>query len=324
MATDWIKMRVDLQTHPKVVRIASALRADRLRAVGGLHAVWSLFDAHSVDGTLEGYTADALDSLIGWPGFTQALAAVGWIEVSEDSLALPRFDEHNGKSAKRRATETERKRRERSEDGPQDVRDPSASDADKRRTESGPEKRREEKKEKNPPTPRGGAGQRFEDFWLTWPKNERKQDKAKCLDHWRRHDLDAIADTVIADVKTKRGTQKWADGFVEAPLVYLRGKRWEDGVEPMPRGAEGQAVADWRESKSGIVAKGIEIGLGPWDEEAHQLDGYSQETGFLAYKARVFAKVRELEDGPIDRAGLARLGGMLATIGKGASDAARD
>lgn len=323
MATDWIKMRVDLQTHPKVVRIASALHADRLRAVGGLHAVWSLFDAHSTDGALEGYTAEALDALIGWPGFTHALAAVGWIEVSEDSLALPRFDSHNGKSAKRRATETERKRLARSDDGPHGDRDPSALDADNTRTGCGPEKRREEKKKEPPKAPRG-AGQRFEDFWLTWPKSERKQDKAKCLEHWRRHDLDAIADAVIADVKTKRGTQKWAEGYVEAPLVYLRGRRWEDGVEPMPKGADGQAVADWRESKSGILAKGVEIGLGAWDEEAHQLAGYSQETGFLAYKARVFAKVREIEDGPVDRAGVQRLGAMLATIGKGAGDAARD
>ena len=47
MAGDWIKMRGDLGTHPKVVRIMSALKADRLRVVGGLHAVWSLFDAHS-------------------------------------------------------------------------------------------------------------------------------------------------------------------------------------------------------------------------------------------------------------------------------------
>jgi hypothetical protein len=39
MAGDWIQMRVALQTHPKVVRIASALKADRLRVVGGLH--WS-------------------------------------------------------------------------------------------------------------------------------------------------------------------------------------------------------------------------------------------------------------------------------------------
>ena len=54
MAGDWIKMRVDLSTSPKVVRISSALRADRLRVIGGLHAVWCLFDVHSEDGNRVG------------------------------------------------------------------------------------------------------------------------------------------------------------------------------------------------------------------------------------------------------------------------------
>jgi hypothetical protein len=139
MAGDWIKMRIDLASSPKVVRIASALRADRLRVIGGLHAVWCLFDVHSVDGNLDGYTFEALDEMIGFPGFGQAMASVGWIEDRGDSLAAPRFDEHNGQSAKRRAMESERKR---------ESRKTSASDADKMRTRE--EKRREDKnKEQN-------------------------------------------------------------------------------------------------------------------------------------------------------------------------------
>lgn len=133
MAGDWIKMRVDLATSPKVVRIASALRADRLRVIGGLHAVWCLFDVHSTDGRLDGYTLEALDELIGFPGFGAAMVAVGWLEDDGVSLCTPRFDEHNGQSAKRRAMETERKR---------EARKVSASDADKVRSRE--EKRREE------------------------------------------------------------------------------------------------------------------------------------------------------------------------------------
>jgi hypothetical protein len=139
MAGDWIKMRADLHTHPKVVRIASALKADRLRVVGGLHAVWCLFDVHSVDGYLEGYGLSTVDDLIGWGGFAEAMKAVGWLEESPDGLTLPEFDTHNGQSAKRRAQDSERKRVERA----------SASDADKKRTRE--EKRREEKsKPQNP------------------------------------------------------------------------------------------------------------------------------------------------------------------------------
>ena len=137
MAGDWIKMRADLHTHPKVVRMASALKADRLRIVGGLHSAWCLFDVHSVDGLLDGYSAETLDDLIGFPGFSRAMMAVGWLEENGESLVMPRFEAHNGQSAKRRAEDADRKR---------NVRKASASEADKKRTRE--EKRREDIKDK--------------------------------------------------------------------------------------------------------------------------------------------------------------------------------
>jgi hypothetical protein len=223
MAGDWIKMGKDLLTHPKVVRMASALRADKLRTVGGLFAVWCLFDEHSEDGQIEGYTQEAIDDLIGWPGFSAAMVMVQWLETPDGFCALPRFDEHNGQSAKRRAMETQRKRRERAEE---DAR-LSALEADKKRSRTD---KREDKKET--PLPPAGGVARFEDFWSAWPANERKQDKVKCAKKWRDSRLDLMADSILADIAVKRQTQKWLDGFVEAPLVYLNGKRWEDGVTP--------------------------------------------------------------------------------------------
>lgn len=148
MAGDWIKMRADLLTHPKVVRIASALKADRLRVVGGLHAVWCLFDAHSVDGKLEGYTLEALGDLIGWAEFPGAMVMIDWLIDGGVFLETPRFDEHNGQSAKRRAQETDRKREER-----KSARNSSANDADKKRTRE--EKRRIDSKPPIPPVSGG-------------------------------------------------------------------------------------------------------------------------------------------------------------------------
>lgn len=133
MSGDWIKVRSDLATSPKVVRISSALKADRFRTVGGLHAAWCLFDAHSEDGVLAGYSLSVLDDMIGWQGFSAAMVSVGWLFVDGENLVLPRFDTHNGQSAKRRAQEADRKRESRKS---------SASDADKLRTRE--EKRREE------------------------------------------------------------------------------------------------------------------------------------------------------------------------------------
>lgn len=133
MAGDWIKMRCDLFSHPKVVRIMSALEADALRTVGGLMSAWCLFDAHSVDGKLEGYNRKVLDAHLQWPGFSAAMVSVRWLIESADGLELPDFDTHNGVSAKRRAQDSDRKK---------SVRKMSASQTDVLRTRE--EKRREE------------------------------------------------------------------------------------------------------------------------------------------------------------------------------------
>jgi len=101
--------------------------------IGGLFAVWCLFDTHSEDGRLDGYTAEAIDDEVRCDGISAAMEAVGWLEIGSDYVATPRCDSHNGRSAKRRAQETERKRNERN---------PSAQDADKKRSRE--EKRREE------------------------------------------------------------------------------------------------------------------------------------------------------------------------------------
>jgi len=131
MSTDWIKMRVDLRTHPKVVRMASALKADKLRVIGGMFAVWAIFDAHSSDGVLDGYTFRAIDDELNWKGFAAAMSAIGWLDdLDGQGLTAPRFEEHNGQSAKRRAQETERKRLEREAEK-------AAAEAEKEKKKSG-------------------------------------------------------------------------------------------------------------------------------------------------------------------------------------------
>lgn len=161
MAGDWIKMRTDLLTSPKVVRMASALNADRFRIVGGLLSVWSLFDAHSADGSLGGYSLSALDDLAAWPGFAASMVAVGWLTENGESLDLPRFEAHNGASAKRRAQDADRKR---------EVRSASAPKADTKRTRE--EKRREELlQQQGDPQPTPDARQRFEMF-EAWQPDE--------------------------------------------------------------------------------------------------------------------------------------------------------
>lgn len=163
MAGDWIKMRCDLQTHPKVVRIASALKADKLRVIGALHAVWSLFDTHSTDGCLEGYSLAEIDAMLAWKGFGRALVSVEWMACRDDGggLALPRFDSHNGTTAKRRSMDSDRKRaaREAGKLPEKEAEKVSAKRPHQKRTKSGPEKRREDTSP--PKSPSGGlSGER--------------------------------------------------------------------------------------------------------------------------------------------------------------------
>lgn len=98
-----------------------------------------------------------------------------------------------------------------------------------------------------PPTkPRAGTGEgtgaenapppgllRFQDFWSTWPKSVRKGGKAECADVWAKASLDSEADSILAHVTAMRATSTWtkqSGEFVPAPVVYLRGRRW-DGAE---------------------------------------------------------------------------------------------
>lgn len=211
MAGDWIKMRADLLTHPKVVRIVSALKADKLRVIGGLHAVWSLFDAHSADGTLDGYTAEALDDYIGWPGFCAAMVLVGWLEENGESLTTPRFDEHNGQSAKRRATETQRKRMAR------ETGEMSAPNADKKRS-------REEKRREDTNTAPDG----FESFWKTYPK---KVGKPSAIKAFKR--VQSSLNDILQNLEIMVASEAWtknAGQYVPNPATYLNDRRWEDGA----------------------------------------------------------------------------------------------
>lgn len=235
VAGDWIKMSTGLQTHPKVVRIASALRADRFRVIGGLHAVWCLFDAHSIDGSLPGYTTDALDDLIGWSGFSAALVRIGWLEKSSpDGLRLPRFATHNGASAKRRAQEADRKRVSRSASacGPQAGEEKSASDADKKRT-------REEKRRDIPPTPKGRVHRfppGFDEFWSAYPKKVGKDEAAKAFAK-RKPDA-ALLDTMLKAISAQKASEQWRkDGgqFIPNPATWLNQGRWQDEVDQAPK-----------------------------------------------------------------------------------------
>lgn len=102
MAGDWIKMRANLDTHPKVVTLASTLDTSELHVIGMLWKVWTWADQHSLDGNAVSVTESFLDRMTSATGFAVALRKVGWLDGRDGSLSFPRFAEHNGQTAKTR------------------------------------------------------------------------------------------------------------------------------------------------------------------------------------------------------------------------------
>jgi len=117
MAIPWLKIETTLPDKPEVVQISAILGIDQDAVVGKLVRVWAWADSNSIDGNAMTVTSAFLDRLSLCPGFAQALRQVGWLEGREGLLSFPRFDRHNGQSAKSRAQGNNRQERLRSQVG---------------------------------------------------------------------------------------------------------------------------------------------------------------------------------------------------------------
>lgn len=86
----------------------------------------------------------------------------------------------------------------------------------------------------------------FAKFWETWPTNDRKQAKGKCLDAWKKASAERDAALVLTHVSSLKNSAWLRDGgqFVPAPLVYLNQRRWEgaDMVDAGHHGAMAGAI----------------------------------------------------------------------------------
>lgn len=104
----WIKFDTATHTKPEVYAIAEALSIEPDAVVGKLLKVWGWFDENTEGGNVTSVTdvtvVKLLDDLVKRPGFAEAMRNVGWL----DGAAIPKFDRHNGKSAKKRALTAER------------------------------------------------------------------------------------------------------------------------------------------------------------------------------------------------------------------------
>jgi hypothetical protein len=176
MAGDWIKMRTNLDTDPRVIDIATRLGIGELQVVGMLWKVWSWADAHTLDGNAIRVTDVTLDRFTLVTGFADALRKVGWLEGRDGLLSFPRFAEHNGQTAKNRAETKERVAKHRNAKSVTDV-----------TAKALPEKRREEKsnthslerESKNELATMPDAFHRsdFQEVWKLWKSHRQQKQK---------------------------------------------------------------------------------------------------------------------------------------------------
>ena len=93
-----------------------------------------------------------------------------------------------------------------------------------------------EKRLRAKPKPKGEG--RFPEFWQAWPNTDRKVDRKKCLAKWQSEALDAQSDEILGHIAAMKPTRKWAEGFEPAPLRYLNGEHWLDGVQQVGQADE--------------------------------------------------------------------------------------
>lgn len=139
MSGDWLKMRCDLWDDPRVAALCDKLGSSEAAVIGGLYRLWTIADQHSVDGLLVAMTPTALDRKTGLPGFSDAMEAIGWLTKESGGLQVPRFNEHNGESAKQRALAAKRQNKARHAD----VTQPSRNQRDENVTGALPRDRRQ-------------------------------------------------------------------------------------------------------------------------------------------------------------------------------------
>ena len=253
MAGDWIKMRADLFTHPKVDKIGELLGKDELYTVGALFAFWTWTDKHSVDGRVDGATSRLINRATRVDGLAEALVAVGWLVIDDKGITLPGFGEHNGDSAKERSLKNQRQARWRDKKSGKSV--DANVDVPASTTPSTREEKRREEKDKSrepagsdcpqaaivslyhellPANPRMKVwdGDRAKALRARWREDSKRQD----LDYWRRFFIHVSASPFLTGQVDGQGGRPFLPGldWLVKPSNFAKviENRYHDGAKP--------------------------------------------------------------------------------------------
>lgn len=110
----WIESHQTLSQHPKTRKLAILLGVSKPAAIGHLHCLWWWAIDYAEEGNLN--HLDSLDIAIGaeWEGdadtFVDALTRSGFLDLTDDGLAIHDWDDYAGKLIGRRKANAERMR----------------------------------------------------------------------------------------------------------------------------------------------------------------------------------------------------------------------
>jgi len=322
MSGDWVKMRTDLYRDPKVSLMADLLMSEdgalaafvgqmtqcgmavtrnvmRNTVVGALVSTWGVMRLRGVPNGIDlecaGATVEVIDDIADLPGFGVAMASVGWVLETPESLVFPRFFEsYNVDPQKEKNAERQRRFRERQRQNRPDA--PSVTKA--LRVTPREEKRRDvnrtppyplagSNRTTSPATPaagkaggvREGVEAGFDAFWGAYPRKDAKQAARKA---WQKLAPDAaLTERISAGLKRAKASAQWQEEggrFVPYASTWLNGCRWDDEPAPAAASASRPSTKGDRGSEAELRAQGKALGL-----EARPGEDWA------AYRARIDA-----------------------------------
>ena len=109
----WIPWEVGLEKKREIIVISRHMGVSVLEAASMCMMVWVWAQGESVDGLIPNLTIDDVSLAVGIQGIGKAMAAAGWIVESEGCIQFPNWERFNGRPAKARLIDAERKRKER-------------------------------------------------------------------------------------------------------------------------------------------------------------------------------------------------------------------
>jgi len=111
MAGHWIPWECGLTRKREVVIISRALGVSRLEAAAMCMSVWEWAQDQSLDGLIVGMSPVEISDAVSLPGIGEAMQQAAWLIPGEGCLQCPNWERFNGRPAKARLLNAERKRR---------------------------------------------------------------------------------------------------------------------------------------------------------------------------------------------------------------------